>query len=106
VSDPGLRDFLSEARLRAIDEAFRPQYLIVFGSRVYGEPDRWSDIDLIVVSQPFRDIPRPERARTFTREICPLAGIDVLCYTPEEFERHRHEAGVLAEACERGLWIR
>lgn len=95
-----------EDKLNLVEQHFEPEHLILFGSRVYGQPAEWSDVDMILVSRRFRSIRFPERARTFVRAIRPGIGMDVLCYTPEEFEMKRREAGMVAEACERGIWIR
>ncbi len=35
-------------------------YGIIFGSQVHGQTDKWSDIDLLVVSPQFDDEPRRE----------------------------------------------
>ena len=59
--------------------------VILFGSRSRGEHSDWSDIDLIAVMQ--SDLPFPERLMSVYRVIVPRVALDLLVYTPEEFER-------------------
>lgn len=44
-----IRDYLSALASQGVS----PEFAVVFGSFARGEPDRWSDIDLIVVAQRF-----------------------------------------------------
>ncbi|MBI1735252.1 MAG: nucleotidyltransferase domain-containing protein [Candidatus Rokubacteria bacterium] len=62
----------------------RARKAIVFGSVARGEADEWSDLDLLVVAS---------TARPFLERYLDLEGIydvwprlDLLVYTPEEFE--------------------
>lgn len=51
-----VRRYLRELTKRGIPT----QYGVVFGSQVNGQPDRWSDIDLLVVSPRFDEKLRRE----------------------------------------------
>jgi len=104
VSDPELRRFLSE-KWGLIIERFTPKHFILFGSRVSGTPHEWSDIDAIVVSEQFAPIRIINRAYHFKRAVRPHIGMDVLCYTPQEFEKLRSGVGVVADACREGTWL-
>ena len=66
---------------------------IVFGSWARGEADGFSDLDLAVVMS--TDLPRVERGRVLTErlEAALPTTVDLLVYTPEEFEAGA-EAGV------------
>ncbi len=59
---------------------------IVFGSWAVGTADGYSDLDLAVVLE--TDLPRLERGRLLAGliEALPVA-VDLMVYTPEEFER-------------------
>ncbi len=59
--------------------------VIVFGSVATGDVWEWSDIDLVVVQQ--TDLPFLERLRMLLRKLRPRVGLDLLVYTPEEFDR-------------------
>ena len=82
---------------------YRPDLVLVFGSRVRGEALAESDLDLLVVSERFRGVPFLERASTLLADIDIPFATDVLCYTPEEFDRKRHELGIVSQALEEGL---
>ena len=84
-------------------QRLRVEALILFGSRVEGEADEWSDYDFIVVSPDFEGIPFIERGRL----MFPLrergVSYDFLCYTPAEFEALRSEPTIVKNAAEHGL---
>jgi len=81
--DAALDRFLAELRpLLAAQGALRA-YL--FGSRARGEPDPWSDIDVIVVA-PTERTP-VERFRDYMPAIVAAGiGVDLFVYTPDEFD--------------------
>lgn len=62
-----------------------------------------SDLDLLVVSEPFQGISFLERASTLLMNLDLPFATDVLCYTPEEFARKRRELGIVSQALEEGL---
>jgi len=94
-----------EALRERIVDCFRnlnPEKIILFGSSARGEPDQWSDLDLILV------IPTRKRFLDRLEEayLCwtlPVSA-DILVYTPEEFERMRLEGNAfLSEAIAHGV---
>jgi predicted nucleotidyltransferase len=92
-----------------IERCFAPEHVILFGSRATGRARPDSDIDLILVSPCFEGQGFVERMGIFRREINPLqhgVSMDVLCYTPEEFEVMSTGIGMVAEAVKEGIWIR
>lgn len=65
----------------------RPEAVYLFGSRARGEADPYSDIDLIVVSQAFADMPVWKRWEVIGDALSDVMyPIEVLAYSPEEFE--------------------
>jgi predicted nucleotidyltransferase len=78
-------DELAE-RLRGPLEAAGAERAIVFGSWARGEADGYSDLDLVVVLP--TELPRFERGKLLAGilDAIPIS-VDVLIYTPEEFER-------------------
>jgi predicted nucleotidyltransferase len=80
------REFLME-KLGVINREFAPAQVIVFGSRARGTAGPDSDIDVIVVSERFRDIRYPNRMGRFLNTVRPKQPVDAICYTPEEFDR-------------------
>jgi len=92
-----------------IERHFAPQHVILFGSRATGRARPDSDIDLILVSPYFEDVPFIKRMGVFRQKIDPLRSglsMDVLCYTPEEFKEMSTGIGMVAEAVKEGIWIR
>lgn len=80
---------LTALRRRLAPHLARARKAIVFGSVARGEADEWSDLDLVIVA----DTPRPffERYRDFIGIWDVWPQLDLLIYTPEEFERMRLE---------------
>ncbi len=79
--------------------------MVLFGSRARGDHRPESDWDVIVVSPDFAGvrfidrIPRLLRYWDYEHE----HGVEPLPYTPEEFERKRHEIGIVQEALKDGI---
>jgi predicted nucleotidyltransferase len=82
---------------------YRPELVLVFGSRARGDALADSDLDLLVVSDAFRGVPFLERLTELLGTLDPPFGIDALCYTPEEFAEKRQELGIVSQAVEEGL---
>lgn len=83
---------MSDKVKRIIDELvknYQPEKVILFGSRVSGETHEWSDVDLVVIKKTDRRFyDRIGEASASFRHILP---VDVIVYTPEEFERMSKE---------------
>ena len=77
---------------------------LVFGSTARGEADEWSDLDIVVVA---------ETERTFFERFRDFAGLyevwprlDLLVYTPAEFERMVEEENpFLLRVLEEGMEV-
>ena len=67
--------------VRRIVEHYRPEKIILFGSRARGEADSKSDIDLAVIAE--TDKRFVQRLRE-SADVVPESGVDVLIYTPRE----------------------
>ncbi len=89
--------------LQAVGERYRLQKAILFGSRARGDHFQHSDIDLLLVSGDFAGIPfpdRPSQLYVYWEGELPL---EMLCYTPEEFERKRQMIGLVRDAVREGI---
>lgn len=79
---------------RVIVNRFNPERIILFGSRARGDAQWDSDVDLCVVME--TDERPPQRSRAiaslFHGRLWPM---DIVVYTPREFEEWRHVAGFL-----------
>ena len=63
----------------------QPKKIILFGSFPAGHINEWSDLDLVLVkntSAPFLD-----RIRQVLKLLQPQVGVDLLVYTPQEYEQ-------------------
>jgi predicted nucleotidyltransferase len=63
------------------------QQIVLFGSAAREKITAWSDLDLIVVLD--SDLPFIKRLGLLYERIRPLVGLDLLAYTPQEFEALR-----------------
>lgn len=101
--------FLSKYLVR-IKSMYAPDEMWLWGSRAYGSPDEYSDIDLIVVSKKFSDIKFTKRMFMFLESIGLLKDrtveiVEVLCYTPDEFARKKEQMSIVNEAINKGIRI-
>ena len=83
--------------------AYHPTRVLLFGSQARGTAIEQSDLDLVVVSQAFERIPFIQRAHQVLWTMRSPFAIEILCYTPEEFERKRKEIGIARIAAEEGV---
>ena len=105
ITDAVVNRFMN-SKLDLIKREYSPTRLIVFGSRAEGRGGENSDIDMIVVSDRFRDITFPNRMGQFLNTIWPDVPVDAICYTPEEFEIMLHTpSAFVRNAVEQGIDI-
>lgn len=71
-------------RIKKILPELNIEKAILFGSSARGEIGTRSDIDLVIISE--TDLPFLERVGRYYQEILPHVSIDILVYTPFEFE--------------------
>ena len=79
--------------------------MIFFGSRAHGRPGPQSDYDLLAVSEKFAGIPFHKRPLQFYLSWEGSAPLEVLCYTPEDFEEKSRRHSIVREAVETGIFI-
>lgn len=100
--DPKVAAFEHD-HLPRLRERFAPLRVIVFGSRARGEALSSSDLDLILVSPRFASVPFLKRPAEVLEALDYAGGLELLCYTPEEFERKREELGIVRVAVNEGI---
>lgn len=88
--------------LPRIIKEYNPKEVIIFGSRVKGTSTLNSDLDVIIVSKSFQDIPFIERMPLLLKKFDFPRHIDYICYTPEEFERIKDASSLIIDALEYG----
>ena len=74
---------------RRLAEQFKPQKIILFGSRAYGRPHRDSDVDLLVIMR-YRRHPMDLSLRMLNL-LDPRFPIDLIVRTPREIARQYRE---------------
>lgn len=88
-SEPPKRKKLLEQELtrylRLLTEHGDPEKVILFGTLATGLINEWSDIDLVVVEQ--TELSFFQRLSRIRKLLQPRVGIDVMVYTPEEFNQ-------------------
>ena len=79
--------------------------MIFFGSRTKGKYNRDSDIDLILVSNKFKNKRFRFRPLGFHNYWNLDYPVDFLCYTPEEFNKLKKQITIVREAVREGIEI-
>ena len=102
VEDPKLAEFVRE-HLPTLRERLAPLRAIAFGSRARGDALSTSDLDLILVSPQFAAVPFLKRPVEVLEALDYPGGLELLCYTPEEFEEKREEFGIVRVALDEGI---
>lgn len=81
------------------------QQMILFGSTARSEFRKDSDIDLILISKDFSKVSPLKRAYMVSKYWNLNYPKDLLCYTPEEFEKLKKHSVVVKEAVNEGIEI-
>jgi predicted nucleotidyltransferase len=81
---------------------FKPETVIIFGSRVTGTAHKDSDIDVLIISSFFKDIPFIKRMPMVLKRARFEKHVDYICYTPTEFENIKDKSSVIMDALENG----
>lgn len=79
--------------------------MILFGSRATGKTHKWSDFDIVVVSNDFKGKKSFERGIGFYDYWGYDYPVDFLCYTPEEFEKLKKKITIVRNAVKEGIEI-
>lgn len=102
TEDPKVAAFARDL-LPRLREQFGSLRVIVFGSRARGDALTTSDLDLILVSPRFVSVPFLQRPVQVLQALGYPGGLEILCYTPEEFEEKSREMGIVRVALEEGF---
>ncbi len=99
-----LTKFKKEALPKIIAE-LNPKMILLFGSHIKDTANEDSDIDVIVISNAFANIPFIKRMPLFLKLIRFPKHIDFICYSPDEFERLKNKSSVLIDALKTGEYV-
>jgi len=86
-----------------VNKRFKPEKIILFGSRAKGDYLEYSDYDFIIVSSKFSNMHWLTRISKIVKLWDPIKDIDVLPYTPEEFEHKQKNSDVVQTAVKEGI---
>jgi len=87
----------------AVGRVYRLHKALVFGSRARGDYLKHSDVDLLLVSDDFADVPFPDRPSRLYQYWTGGLPLEVLCYTRAEFEKKSQMIGLVQDAVKEGI---
>ena len=87
-------------KIVSIFKPFDPEKIILFGSLARGKWDELSDIDLIVIYQTDKTFLHRMKELYLSWSIA--KAVDILAYTPAEFDQMMNESSFVAEAVKEG----
>lgn len=76
---------------------------IAFGSRVRGDSLETSDLDVVLVSEAFEGVFFTDRIARALEVVGVTDPIDLLRYTPREFEKKSRQIGIVGTAAREGI---
>ena len=77
----------------------------MFGSRITGRATEASDLDVIIISKDFKEIPFVKRMGELLKAARFPKHVDYFCYTPEEFDRIKESSAIIGQALEEGVEV-
>ncbi|MEK9165527.1 MAG: nucleotidyltransferase domain-containing protein [Patescibacteria group bacterium] len=95
------------AYLEKIRRQIAVEGVLLFGSHAYGMPNKHSDVDLAIISSDFQTKIKDRLFwLSWQREgVATSIAMDVIGYTPEEFERIEEESAIMSYAKKHGKWL-
>lgn len=93
-----IEDFILQVKNR-----YHPDLILLFGSRARNDYLKHSDYDILIVSESFEGIHFLERIYQLLEFWDYKWDVDILPYTPEEFNKKRNQIGIVNEAVKEGI---
>jgi len=91
--------------LKKVNKKFKIEQAI-FGSRARDDWVLNSDVDLILISKDFKDIPFRKRMSEVIGYWDEYIDLEVICYTPEEFDKLKNQITIVKKAVKEGIEIK
>jgi len=91
---------------KRIKKKFKFNKLILFGSRARGDNLKNSDFDFIIISKEFENKPFFLRPSEFFDYWKLNVDLEIICYTPQEFEKKKNQIGIVQQAFKEGIEIK
>lgn len=83
--DPNIQQIVDE-----LAKNYQPEKIILFGSAVSGKRHEWSDVDFVAIKKTDKGF--YDRIQEASSSIPHPIPVDILVYTPEEFEKMAKES--------------
>lgn len=96
--DEDIKEFVLRVKKR-----FQPKEVLLFGSRARGNHWKRSDYDIAIISEKFKGVNFRKRIIMVYELITKPLNIEILCYTPEEFERRKDELCIVKRIFKEGV---
>ncbi len=90
---------------RSLSRKMNVQQMVLYGSRARGDHLKESDVDVILVSKGFIQVPFVERIYNTTKHWKHDLPLEIFCYTPEEFELKKKESRYMQKILSEGIAI-
>ena len=91
--------------VQKLKKDFEVEKILFFGSRTGEDYLKYSDVDLVIVSEDFESIDFTKRMSLMYLYWDSEYDVDFLCYTPIEFERLSKRITIVREAVRKGIEI-
>lgn len=89
--------------IKTISKKYSLEKAILFGSRARDDWLKNSDIDLMLVSRDFENISFRKRMHKILDYWEGELDLEVICYTPKEFEKMKKRIGIVSQAQKEGI---
>jgi len=103
ISRTDKRNLSLEQRIISTFKHFNPAKILLFGSYAKGKNDDESDIDIIVVYQTKKKF--MDRLEELYMSWAMPEAVDILAYTPDEFDQMQKENFFIQDAVKEGIVI-
>ena len=94
-----------EPFIKKIRTEFNPEKIILFGSKAKGTDWKRSDYDFIIVSKRFEKMHWLKRISKIVSFWDKMSDIDILPYTPKEFQNKKNNSSIVRDAMKHGILI-
>ena len=94
---------LISSQVKLIRQKYKPEKIILFGSRARGDHFKTSDIDLLIISKAFAGLTWRDRIIGVFGRWDKKEMLEPICLTPEEFEIRRKQLGIVQQAAKEGV---
>lgn len=91
--------------IRKVEVRFKPEKIILFGSRARGDYFKDSDYDILIIANSFKKMGLHDRSVSVYHLKNVPVGMDIICLTPEEFEQKKKQFGTIQQAAKEGIEI-